>query len=73
MAEIRLGTSAFTAAGWSFYPKGMKPAEFLTFYATMSAAERREIESLGRKFAKPKERDKGLVRRLVAKLAQEAS
>ena len=33
---IRLGTSAFTAAGWegSFYPSGMKPAEFLTFYAT---------------------------------------
>jgi uncharacterized protein YecE (DUF72 family) len=33
---IRLGTSAFTAAGWerSFYPAGMKPAEYLTFYAT---------------------------------------
>ncbi len=33
---IRLGTSAFTAAGWegSFYPAGMKPAEFLTYYAT---------------------------------------
>lgn len=35
-AEIRLGTSAFTAAGWegSFYPAGMKPAEFLSYYAT---------------------------------------
>lgn len=36
MEGIRLGTSAFTAAGWegSFYPAGMKPAEFLTYYAT---------------------------------------
>src|SRR4029077_5083692 len=35
-AQIRLGTSAFTAAGWesSFYPAGMKPAEYLTYYAT---------------------------------------
>ncbi len=35
-AEIRLGTSAFTAAGWegSFYPEGMKPADFLSYYAT---------------------------------------
>jgi uncharacterized protein YecE (DUF72 family) len=34
--EIRLGTSAFTAAGWegSFYPAGMKPADFLGYYAT---------------------------------------
>jgi uncharacterized protein YecE (DUF72 family) len=33
---IRLGTSAFTAAGWegSFYPAGMKPADYLTYYAT---------------------------------------
>jgi uncharacterized protein YecE (DUF72 family) len=33
---IRLGTSAFTAAGWegTFYPAGMKPAEFLSYYAT---------------------------------------
>jgi uncharacterized protein YecE (DUF72 family) len=36
MAELYIGTSAFTAAGWegSFYPKGLKPADFLTFYAT---------------------------------------
>ncbi len=36
MAEIHIGTSAFTAAGWegSFYPKGMKPADYLSFYAT---------------------------------------
>jgi uncharacterized protein YecE (DUF72 family) len=36
MAEIRLGTSAFTAAGWegAFYPAGMKPADFLSYYAT---------------------------------------
>jgi len=35
-AGIRIGTSAFTAAGWegSFYPAGMKPADFLTYYAT---------------------------------------
>jgi transcriptional regulator with XRE-family HTH domain len=39
----------------------------------LSLGERREIESLGRKFTKLKERDKGLVRLLVAKLAQAAS
>jgi uncharacterized protein YecE (DUF72 family) len=35
-AEIHLGTSAFTAGGWehAFYPAGMKPAEYLTYYAT---------------------------------------
>jgi uncharacterized protein YecE (DUF72 family) len=34
--DIRLGTSAFTAEGWSgsFYPKNLKPADFLTYYAT---------------------------------------
>lgn len=34
--SIRVGTSAFTAAGWegSFYPAGLKPAEFLSYYAT---------------------------------------
>ena len=33
--KINLGTCAFTAPGWagSFYPKGMKPEERLTFYA----------------------------------------
>lgn len=32
-----LGTSAFTAAGWpgSFYPLGMKPADYLTHYASL--------------------------------------
>jgi uncharacterized protein YecE (DUF72 family) len=36
MADIRVGTSAFTAAGWagSFYPKGMKSTDYLSFYAT---------------------------------------
>jgi uncharacterized protein YecE (DUF72 family) len=36
MVEIRVGTSAFTAAGWegTFYPSGIKPAEYLTYYAT---------------------------------------
>jgi uncharacterized protein YecE (DUF72 family) len=35
-AEIRLGTSSFTAAGWSgaFYPPRMKQADYLSFYAT---------------------------------------
>ena len=35
-ATIRVGTSAFTAAGWegSFYPVGLKPAEYLSYYAT---------------------------------------
>jgi uncharacterized protein YecE (DUF72 family) len=34
-AELRLGTSAFTAAGWegSFYPAGMQPRDFLSYYA----------------------------------------
>lgn len=33
--EIHLGTSSFTAKGWegSFYPGGMKPADFLNFYS----------------------------------------
>ncbi len=33
---IFLGTSAFTASGWqgSFYPAGMKPADYLKFYST---------------------------------------
>ncbi|HLK05933.1 MAG TPA: DUF72 domain-containing protein [Candidatus Acidoferrum sp.] len=34
--QIHIGTSAFTAAGWpgSFYPAGLKPAEYLSYYAT---------------------------------------
>jgi transcriptional regulator with XRE-family HTH domain len=39
----------------------------------LSLGERREIESLGRKFAMLKERDKGLVRLMIAKLVQAAS
>jgi uncharacterized protein YecE (DUF72 family) len=33
---LLLGTSAFTAAGWegTFYPPGMKPRNYLSFYAT---------------------------------------
>jgi hypothetical protein len=36
LPRILLGTSAFTANGWqaSFYPKGMKPANFLAYYAS---------------------------------------
>jgi uncharacterized protein YecE (DUF72 family) len=35
-AHLRIGTSAFTAEGWagSFYPAGLKPADYLTHYAT---------------------------------------
>jgi uncharacterized protein YecE (DUF72 family) len=35
VAEIYLGTSSFTAAGWrgTFYPQRIKPAECLSFYA----------------------------------------
>ncbi len=34
-AQIHVGTSAFTAAGWegTFYPKGLKRAEYLAYYA----------------------------------------
>jgi uncharacterized protein YecE (DUF72 family) len=40
-----LGTSAFAANGWpgSFYPNGMKPSEYLSFYATKFRAV--EIDS----------------------------
>jgi uncharacterized protein YecE (DUF72 family) len=36
MTDIRIGTSAFTADGWlgSFYPKGLKPRDYLSYYAT---------------------------------------
>lgn len=36
MASLNIGTSAFTAEGWegSFYPKGTKPADYLSYYAT---------------------------------------
>src|SRR6266853_2866628 len=36
MGSLYIGTSAFTAAGWEgrFYPRGMKPADYLSFYAT---------------------------------------
>jgi len=36
MAAIRVGASAFGAAGWenAFHPAGISPAEFLTYYAT---------------------------------------
>jgi uncharacterized protein YecE (DUF72 family) len=36
MPSLYIGTSAFTAAGWegTFYPPGMKPADYLSFYAT---------------------------------------
>jgi uncharacterized protein YecE (DUF72 family) len=35
MADIRIGTSSFTATGWqgSFYPKGLRPADDLSYYA----------------------------------------
>ncbi len=35
MSDIRIGTSSFTATGWqgSFYPKGLRPADYLGYYA----------------------------------------
>jgi uncharacterized protein YecE (DUF72 family) len=35
-ADLHLGTSSFTAEGWegSFYPQGMPPRDFLSYYAT---------------------------------------
>jgi uncharacterized protein YecE (DUF72 family) len=35
LSGLRMGTSAFTAAGWpgTFYPKGLKPTEYLSFYS----------------------------------------
>jgi transcriptional regulator with XRE-family HTH domain len=41
--------------------------------AKLSGSDRREIESLGRKFTKLKERDKGLVRHMIAKLSRATS
>ena len=34
-SPILLGTSSFTAKGWqgSFYPKGLRPADYLSYYA----------------------------------------
>jgi uncharacterized protein YecE (DUF72 family) len=34
-SPILLGTSSFTATGWrgSFYPKGLRPADYLSYYA----------------------------------------
>jgi hypothetical protein len=40
---------------------------------TMSVKERREVETLGRKFTKLSERNKGLVRLMVSRLARAAS
>jgi uncharacterized protein YecE (DUF72 family) len=35
VAELRIGTSAFTAAGWpgTFYPEGLPERDYLTYYA----------------------------------------
>jgi uncharacterized protein YecE (DUF72 family) len=43
--DLRIGTSAFTAAGWehAFYPAAMKPSEYLAYYATQFDAV--EIDS----------------------------
>jgi Protein of unknown function DUF72 len=43
--QILLGTSSFTASGWegSFYPKGMKSTNYLSYYAKQFRAV--EIDS----------------------------
>ena len=55
-----------------FYDGEAEPKKIkgVNLHRNLSLHDQREIESLGRKFAKLKERDKGLVRMLVAKLAQ---
>jgi transcriptional regulator with XRE-family HTH domain len=49
-------------------PKRIKPLDL--GHEKISPSDRREIESIGRKFAKLKERDKGLVRHMISKLAR---
>jgi hypothetical protein len=43
MASLYIGTSAFTAAGWegSFYPPGLKSADYLSYYATNFVSAKR--------------------------------
>lgn len=35
-SQVRVGTSAFTAAGWpgNFYPEGLKAADYLNYYSS---------------------------------------
>jgi transcriptional regulator with XRE-family HTH domain len=59
-----------------FYDGGAEPKKIKGLnlsHATMSIGERREIETLGLRFTKLKERDKVLVRLMIAKLAQATS
>ena len=63
MADIRVGTSAFTADGWegSFYPAGTKPGDYLSYYATQfdaveldfsSATAKRSTRFTGRRLSR---------------------
>ena len=51
---ILLGTSSFTATGWqgSFYPKGMRSADYLTFYAEHFDTVEQSTAPLSRKAKK---------------------
>jgi transcriptional regulator with XRE-family HTH domain len=56
-----------------FYDGDAEPKKFKALNLggeAMSLRQQREIESIGRKFAKLKERDKGLVRHMIAKLSR---
>ncbi len=59
-----------------FYDGGAEPKKIKGLNlggGSISPRQQREIESIGRKFAKLKELDKGLVRLMIAKLAQATS
>jgi len=47
--SILLGTSSFTAAGWdgSFFPKRMRSADYLAFYAKHFHNDRTGLHVLG--------------------------
>lgn len=48
MADVRIGTSSFTATGWQgwFYPKGLRPADYLSYYAQHFDAQPEVIRAL---------------------------
>src|ERR1700737_2733155 len=62
---ILLGTSSFTASGWeeAFYPKGMRSADYLAFYANLNAdsgAARKILSRSALRTSKGKEHPRNL-------------